>query len=473
MEKRTAGIKILGWFFILISLFLFITSLRGLYLFHKLYVLSKGLPKDANLVVYSEITNLIITLLGCPFFLATGIGILRIKKWAYYLSLSAPFIYFTGMARAVWLFGPQYYSRMSTICGMLIWICIWFFLLNKSVIERFSANSILRNGKRLNPKKNILVGLIVVMLANAVPVCSLLWLVRIRHRDYSSIFNIKPRKVKYSITGKEFILNNCKKINMFDYSLYIPKGWRIGMINDKGPGWSVGFISGGSSNLSAIIMLESKSKGQLLFPAGKIPGLNTAFDFERMIYRPAFGSLFITLKALELQHGLIGIDELDAATWRGFVKIFKSQEKYIYDGSIYSLRGNKTCGIVITITEGIMNSAQAKSIIASIEFLETDKNSKVLFEEGKAFLSNGDFISAGFNFLNAFYIEKNNPEYAYYFALSLFRDSSNAFGKNRFILSKEFLGRALKLNPGYQEAKELLTAVDKEIEQTNISAKKE
>lgn len=464
------GIKILGWFFIAISFFLFITFCRTIYFpDHKLYTLSDS--PGLLILPYLAVTTLIVTLLGFPFFLVAGIGILKIKRWAYYLALSAPFIYFMGMGGTVWVFGFQYLNRASTIPGILISAFVLVFLINRRVEEQFSANYVNRDDKA-NPKKLILTWLIIAILMNAIPALSIAVLVKNKFKKYN---NIKPQKVKYCVIDKGFIFNNCEKINVFDYSVYIPKDWKLSGMS-KGSRWSLTFANTVGRNVDRFIVLESRSHMTgLPFSTGEIRRLGsyTAYDFERRIYYPALSPIFMSLKALLTRREGESIDDVAADTWRGFVRKIKYPEKSIYDGSIYSLKGDRTCNITVFFKDGAMNAEQAKSIIASLEFAEVYKDSKALFEKGKIDLSGGNFLSASINFLNAFFINENSPEYAYYLALSLFRDNNNFYMHNRLAFEKELLVAALKLNPDYQEARELLVAVDREIEQTDLSAKKE
>lgn len=307
---------------------------------------------------------------------------------------------------------------------------------------------------------------------NVIPALSIAVLVKNKLKEYN---NIKPQKVKYCVIDKGFIFNNCEKINVFDYSVYIPKDWKLCGIS-KGSRWSLTFTNTVGRDLDRFIVLESRNlMTGLPFSTGEIRRLGsyTAYDFERRIYYPALSPIFMSLKTIMTRREGESIDDVVADTWKGFVRKIKHLEKSIYEGSIYSIKGNKTCNIVVFFKDGAMIAEQAKSIIASIEFPEARKDSKALFEEGKIFLNNGNFLSASINFLNAFYINENSPEYVYYLALSLFRNNENSYIHNKLAFEKELLETALKLNPDYQEARELLVAVDREIEQTNPSAKKE
>jgi hypothetical protein len=260
---------------------------------------------------------------------------------------------------------------------------------------------------------------------------------------------------------------------VFDFSLYIPKDWKIGNISmgDSGLGWNLSFLNMENSNLKAFILIDSKGFGRLLLPISKVLNFNTVYDFEKTINYPNWTPIYLILKTVGSPKNLEGIDEATTATWRGFVKVIKSKEKNIYDASLYSLKGNKTCSVCVLFKEGALNSVQAKSIIASLEFGAGERQSRTFFEKGKTDLTNADFTSAAINFMNALYSSEQNPEYAYYLARSLFEENSVSGRKSRLGSSKKFLEYALKLKPSYQEAKELLISVDNEIKKTEQNKK--
>jgi len=250
--------------------------------------------------------------------------------------------------------------------------------------------------------------------------------------------------------------------------LYIPKDWKVGMISkgDSGFGWNLSFVDMSDSKLKAFIILDSEGFGKLLLPISKVLNFNSVYDFEKTINYPNWSPIFLTLKTLGNSKNLESIDDVTTSTWKGFVKVTKTKEKNIYDGSLYSLKRNKTCNIAVVYKDDAMTPEQAKSIFASLEFKAIDEKSELLFEKGKQSLSNADFVSATINFLNALYIDKQNPEYAYYLAFSLFEDNSAVGRRPRLASSKNFLEKIIKLNPNDQKAKELLVSVNNEIKKT-------
>lgn len=473
MEKeKTTGIKVFGWLFIILSFLYLIACPRIISSYHKLSSWLVGLPENINFLPKLFAYEIITTSVGFLFFLVTGVGILKIKRWAYYVALFIPFMYFIGIIKNIWLLGPQFIMRSSTLFALIISIIIMLFLMRKGIIEQFNADYITKRGKNLNPKKFVLWSLIIVVLVNVIPITFWLLFVNVKFKDRLPIINLKPQKIEYRIQNKSFILDNCEKRDVFDYSVYIPKDWKIGMISmgDSGFGWNLSFLNMDNSNLKAFIMLNSKGFGRLLLPISKVLNFNTVYDFEKTINYPNWTPIYLILKTLGSQN-LAGIDEATTSTWRGFVKVIKSKGKNIYDGSLYSLKRDKTCSIAVLSKDEVITSEQTKSIIASLEFKATDRNSEPLFEKGKKDLSNTDFTSATINFMNALYINERNPEYAYYLARSLFEDSSVTGRKSRLGSSKKFLEYALKLNPSYQKAKELLVSVDNEIKKTEENRK--
>lgn len=473
MEKeKTIGIKVLGWFLIILSFIYLIGFPNAISLHHKLYSIVVGFPTDINFMLIP--LPIVITSVKSLLFLISGIGILKLKRWSYYLTLYIPFLYSMLIIGGMWSLGPQSIMRPSLFSALFISIIILSFLMRKNIIEEFSADYITRRGKKLNPEKFILATSIGVVLMTIMLFSLSLFFINVVFKDKLRIINLKPQKIEYQIQDKSFILNNCEKRYIFGYSVYIPKDWKIGNISmgGSGFGWNLSFFNMENAHLKNFILLDSEGFGGVYLHMSKILNFNTAYDFEKAINYPNWALLYTVLKTVSSKN-LESIDEATTFTWRGFVKIVKSKESDFYVGSLYSLKRNKACSITILSKEGVMASEQAKSIIASLEFSAIDRQSEPLFENGKADLSKADFTSAAINFMNALYINERNPEYAYYLARSLFEDSSSSGRTSRLGSSKRFLEYVLKLNPSYQEAKELLAAIDKEIEQTNLSAKKE
>jgi hypothetical protein len=309
-------------------------------------------------------------------------------------------------------------------------------------------------------------------VVNVIPI--IIWFLAVQIK-YAPIVNLKlkPQKVAYRIQDKAFILNNCEKRDIFNYNIYIPKDWKLSTIHrgDSEFGWSLFFVKKDGSELQSLIILNSEGLGKLLFPISKTLNFHTAYDFEKRINYPNWTPIYLILKTISNPKGLEAIDEANTPNWKGFIKVIKNKERNLYDASLYSLKNDKTSGITVLFKGKTITSEQAKSIIASLEFKNIDMESTSLFEKGKNDLANEDFVSATLNFMNALYIDKDNPEFAYYLAFSLFKEADTDVRKARLDCSKTFLEYCLMLSPNYQEAKKLLVLVNNEIHQPGLAPK--
>lgn len=472
-KEKTIGTKLFGWFFIILSILFLFAYPKTISSYHKLFSLSVDFPEGKIFISPLFGYPILSTLFRFPGFLITGIGILRLKRWAYYIALFIPFLYLMEITINIWLLGIQSIIRPVTFILVIISAAILFYFLKKDTVEQFNADYITKRGKRLTPQKFIFWSLIIVVLVNVLPITLWFLYVNTRYKQYLPIVNLKPKKIEYLVKDSGFISKDCGKRDIFDFSISIPKDWKVVSISkgDSGFGWNLNFINTDSSGPRAFIMLKSSGFGKLLLPMSKALNFNTVYDFEKTINYPNWTPIYLILKTSGIPKNLVSIDEAATLTWKGFVMISKSKDRNIYNGSLYSLKGSQACGIAVLFKDGVITPEQAKSIIASLEFGNVDRKSERLFEKGKNSLSNGNFTSATINFMNALYINEQNPDYAYYLALALFEDVDAAGRKARLGSSKRFLEYAVKLNPDYKEAKELLLSVNKELQKAEQNEK--
>lgn len=465
-KEKTTGTKLFGWFFIILSMLFLFSYPKIISSYHNLFSLSVAVPVGKTFLSTLFGYSILSTLFGFLIFLITGIGILKLKRWAYYITLFIPFLYLIGITKSICLLGIQSIIRPTTFILVIISGAILFYFLQRNTVEQFNADYITKRGKRLTPQKFIFWSSIIVIVATALPIVLWFLYVNTRYKQYLPIVDLRPKKIEYLVKDNYFISNACERRDIFDFSISIPKDWKLASISkgDSGFGWNLSFISKDNSGLRAFIMLESSGSGKSLLPISKVLNFNAVYDFEKTINYPNWTPIYLILKILGTPKNLIGIDEATASSWKGFVKINESQDGNIYSGSLYSLKGNRTCGIAVLFKEGVITPEQAKSIIASLEFNNFDRRSEALFDKGKDELSKGDFPSAIINFMNALYINERNPDYAYYLARALYEDNESVGRKARLGSSKRFLEDTVKLSPDYKEAKELLPSVDKELQ---------
>ena len=261
MEKeKTVGIKIFGWFFIILLFLDLIVFPKIISSYDKLRFSLFGVLENINFLHKLYACSIAAALAGFLLFFITGIGILKVKRWGYYIALFIPFAYFMGVIQNIWLFGPQIIIRASTFSAILVSIIIIFFSTRKNVIEQFNADYITKKGKAVNPKRFVLSSLIIVLLANAIPIISWILLVNTKFREQLPAINLKPRKIEYRIEDNAFVSNNCERRDAFDFSLFIPKDWKIGRVSrEDGFNWNLSFVNMENSDWKAIVILDSQA----------------------------------------------------------------------------------------------------------------------------------------------------------------------------------------------------------------------
>ncbi|MFH1199388.1 MAG: hypothetical protein V1650_04465 [Candidatus Omnitrophota bacterium] len=468
-DKKMLRIAILGWGLIAYSvLTLFAMAVIAYRFLYFLNLVSSLIGASAMVLQLLFICSLIFSLIMFVVFLMAGIGILRLKRWAYYIALSLPLLYVFMNIEMIWIFGFQTIISLGTVFNLFVYVAMFIFLMQDEVIEAFQADFINNKGSRINPNKFIIISSSIGFIIFVIPI--FIWLFAFESK--AALVPI-PQKLMYHVQDDAYIWDNCEKRDILDYRVSIPKDLKIYMISRGIYGWTIMFAKKDDFGRLSFIMLESGGDGKRFFPLSRVLNFKTVYDFEKNINYPSLNLACSTLRGLVNPSGTVYIDDASTSTWRGFIKGFKAKDKdeNIYSASLYSLKTDKSCNIAILVKNEAFTLGQAKSVIASLECVDINLNSAVLFEKGKDNLSVGDFISAALNFMNALYFDEKNPEYAYYLAFALSKQVDVDGRKNRLEASRNFLEYCLKLNPEHQEAKDLLVLVNDEIRQLNLLVK--
>ncbi len=463
-KENYAGVTVLGCFFIFLPFLFVFETVRTASMVYE----NAKLLQVLRAVFIKSPPVIIGTILAFCYLFFTGVGILRFKRWAYYSAFLAIELYFLGVMKFFFIFGAQFVNKYSTYVLLSAAIGITIFLMNKNVIARFNADYINKYGKRVCPKKVLFSSMCVFVAVFILLMAATI----LFSKRYALNVNVKPQKIKYQI-DKTYILNYCQRRTIFDYSIYVPNNFGIISVSKGDSGRDLTLSLGESDSMQAGSFVILKSEGFLgLAPLARMLDFRTAYDLEKAINYPSGildGFILLILRSVSLPlKNLVGIDDaVSGNEWKGIVRRYFNKERgqWQYDASLYSLRADRTCRVSIFFRDKSILAEQAKSMLSLVEFNGYDVDVTAMFEDGKAFLANGDFISAGINFMNVFYRNENNSEYAYYLSRVLFEDTKKAGRKGRLRSSREFLGCALKLNPEYREAKELLILVDNEIKQ--------
>lgn len=472
-DKRSIGVTIFGWIFIVFVVLLLIGLPFRIANYNKLvslFQIELDYPSIMRLLQGSSIFSIIGILFSSFFLLITGTGLLKLRPWARYLVLVLMLGLLVNVYWANWFFGPQMYIPLQVAMWIFIPIFVFLFFLRPSIKEQFGRDIGI---KRLRLVAKILIGLLlasVVLRALSVP----LWIAyaKVKYKELLPMVNQRPQKVEYLVKDRQFLLGECEKKNIFGYSIYLPKGLELSHISKGEPpfGWNVGLIKRKNSDVRVWAILDSKSSGEgMLSGISKVLKFDSGYDFEKRLNYPTWSPIYLIMKVLGTPRNLEALEEATSSSWRGFIKAAypKEKKRWIFECSLYDIegRGRGSGGVVLMFKDEEMTLEQARDIIASLRFEEVKKDSIEFFNLGKKELSKKNFTDASINFIDALYMNDQNPEYSYYLAWSLFEDDSQAGMKVRLGSSKKFLECALELNPDYQEAKDLLISVNNKIQQ--------
>lgn len=463
-EKKSIGIKIFGIALIILSIVCLIALPKAIVSCREIYSMFQAVPQYVSFWLGLSIYIIAGILWGFFIYLVTGIGILRLQPQARYLILVLAINTFVGIFWSIWIFGPQMHGLLYYIVWGLILIFTLLFFNRRSIKEKFGVDL-----KRINLAPKILLSLLLIIIAfRVLSIPLFIGYMKIRYKDLLPVINVRPEKAIYEVKDSEYLMNNCQKQNLFGFRIYLPKDLKIVYIRkgERFLSWNLYFGKMENKDLKVAMFLNSKSLGdEYLLPLARVLKFKNSYEFEKRLNYPNWGPIYLMLKIMGAKD-LVRIEEVTTSDWKGFLKIMHSKEKnrWVFDCSVYSLKSKSSAGITLIFEDEEMTTSQAKDIMASLKFEMDKKYDFEFFNQGKMCLSDGNYTSASVNFINALYINSQNPEYAYYLAYSLFGDDSEAGRKTRLRSSRNFLDYALNLDPRYQEAKELLSLVNKKSE---------
>ena len=469
--KKPIGIKISGIILIILSIFCLIALPKTIISYKKIQSILQVFPEYTGFWSGLSVITIAGILWGFFIYLVTGIGILRLKLWARYLILVLAVNIFVGIFWSVWIFGPQMHGLLYYVIWIFILIFTLFFFNKRSIKEKFEVGL-----KKINIAPKVLLILLLIIIAfQVLSVPLFIGYMKIRYKDLFPLVNARPERVIYEVKDSEYLMNNCKKQNLFGVSIYLPKDLKVTNVRrgERLFAWNLWFSKMENKDLRVALLFSSKSFGdEYLLHIGRVLKFKNMYEFERVLNYPSWSPIYLTLKTLASKN-LEKIEEVTTSNWQGFVKIMRPKEnnRWVFDCSLYNFKNKSSVGITLIFKDDEMTPEQAKDIVASLKFGENKKNDFDFFNQGKIALSDSNYTDAVINFVNALYINNQNSEYAYYIGRSLFEDDSEAGKKMRWGSYKYFLEYALNLDSNYQQAKELLSLVNKEIETIEKSNK--
>lgn len=454
-DKKPLGIKIFGLVCIFISIFWFLTLFKRPQHLTATYILIY-----IGYSIYSFI------------WLAIGIGLIKLRLWARYAILALALFEVLSLISVAWIFGSQILNEFYYLFKILI-AGIIFFYFNKQSIKKALGVGL----EKIGWTAKAFIGFLLLISTIALSTAPLsLWYQYSQYKDIIFLVNVKPEKIQYPHKDEAYLKTNGEKVTIFNYSLYLPKESKLYHIENwkNDSAWVLYFIKKGkdkSFNNLTFSISSNTDAGVFFRGAGKkILHFNTPYELEKTINYPTWSPLYLYYK-IEYFSGkkepflVKKKEEIATPNWRGFAYLKQINTSTLFRYDLYSNSDESSACIrgVLINRDNVITFDQMRDLISSIKFNQNKINDTVFFNQGKEALANADYDSAALNFFNAFYINEQNPEYAYYLGRSLFMDDLKEFRRSLLSDSKYFLEYALKLKANYPEAKELLNQVNSEL----------
>ncbi|MFQ5905576.1 MAG: hypothetical protein ACE5JA_03300, partial [bacterium] len=279
-----------------------------------------------------------------------------------------------------------------------------------------------------------------------------------------------PERAEYVVSDSTYLKTQCKQQEVFGYSIWLPDYMKVlGAFYDKNPPeWSLWLRGIDGRGNRVMIVITDEGRGGYLFPFmdSEHRRFKSPYELERVLNYPSWSPNWMMLKltALSVPPGVVKVEDATSSSWKGFV-MFGPWTDGVHNtivSSMYDSTGEHSVQIMTTFNQKSLTVDQVRSILASLKF-ETVQDDTNSVRRGLAELETRQYRDASISFLNALYLDPQNPRYAYYFAQSLLEDTSKAYRKRYLKLSKKFLEYSLGLDSSFVEAGGLLPKVNDEL----------
>ena len=395
------------------------------------------------------------------------IHLLRLRSLGRYLTMIISVDMLVIIVFSSWVSGSYVYSLFwPAIAAITSALVIWFFS------RRHTRAQFRTDGTRSSLGTRLLIGFYAFFLVvKLLSVPAFIGFLSIKHQEIFRTARLVPQKAEYVISDSTYLKNECTKQEIFGYTVWLPDYMKVlTATREKDPPWHMLWLRGidGGGN-RVLINMTDEAYGQLLLPFmdGQQYRFKSAYELERAFSYPSWSPDWILLKSAALS--LDSIEDATSSGWKGFVKLgpWTDGVNCTIISSMYDSTDEYSAEITIIFNQESMTIDQVKSILASLRFEKAESDTES-FERGLSELGAKQLMDASISFLNAFYLDPDNPEYAYYFAQSLLEDTSKTYRKRYLRLSKRFLEYSLELDSAYVQAVELLPQVNDEL--TRIEA---
>jgi hypothetical protein len=477
MDKKRLIVKIIGWIFIIGAF---------AYLFNIL--LPKRLPAWFENFIYSFLfkhkplsqgflnilSDILIGLLFSSLIFAAGWGILKLKPWARVLALFVLIGEILYKIFIIFVLDPIFYNEGISFMFLAFYILLLITLLLPFFKKQFPPSIRFKDFDiwAIFAINIALLKAIIFLVINII----LLFGSIIFREPFKRIPD--PVKVRYSVENMQYIKEECSELEIFGFSLFLPKELEVSSFarhgeNSEKKSFVLFFNFQGKDRGKGYGIISSESAGEEFLPFYWKESSFNAYEIEK---RSLYRSRWLTVQILSPTFFVAMtdwdiIEDVSSDNWIGFVKQDKREcegkVSWTLECSAYSKDLKKSAGITLIFRDEDITINQVKSILATLKFLEQTKNADEYFRLGNKEKERENYKEAKLNFLNALYLEPENPKYNYNMALLLYEiyekekeDNSDTKKELSLLEIKTFLTYALEVDPEHKEAKKLIDLIE-------------
>jgi len=439
-KKRTIGITIFGILGIIwgiLSTFGIATALV------KYYSTMSKFPSDFGFPLGKFIVLPLSFLLAFGIIsLVAGIGILKLRPWGHqcFVAIGSLLIFLTALNFLVYgFFLGKYRILINIILGGII---LWFFNRNKIRAAFALSEAHLKKEKR---------GHFVVIIIAVLAGLGYFYLIKFYLTPSTPLLFAKPQRVNYEIKDKEYLLYDYKKRQLLSYGIYLPSDFRLRSFSYDDNFNRVDMVIVNPDKTS-FLLYTNKPLFEMMLPIGKVFGIDSSYEFGKRFIHEKVSIIFLILKKVSMST-LGKFYEVYFGDWRGFLQRGMRKDREVYDYAIWYKGTEKAIGLTFITKRGALNEGEIRSIISSITLDSSQRTDEEYFQEGLSFFNQNQYEEAKFNFVNAICQNRQNPQYNYYLGWAFFETED--WGS-----AKEYLKKAIALQPGYTEVQRLLDEVE-------------
>jgi hypothetical protein len=451
VKAKTSKISLLGWLFICLGVLeLIVTAgvLKTPFFNFKVFF-----PYLQYLLMFEKPWGLI----WGGIYVLSGLGLLFNKAWAKeliaLLILTSLFLSF----KRAWMWDSPGSINSFTLQSLMAALILW--LMSGKLYSNTPELELKTKKKDFIP---VFLSVLAVISISMILGLKLYYQLGEHCGPHQPFFRLKPKAVTLPAITPD--LKAYRKIELFATALFIPKNYVIlSFFKSKGePHFWMAMLSDPKNPEKGIINFNGISDNdfmyQLMSEKHELFGFKDAYEFERVFLSNNWSPVYMEIrKEVSVFGDTSKIEAFKTKKVKGFIKIQSNKPpnaaaRCRYDVSFYSHGKCDSRNMIFEAQEKHLFRNEIYKMIASVDFNGVSKlEAQKYYLQGLEALSKKEPVNAQFQFANAYSLAPGNPDYAFMFAKSIYKNCPKSS-----ICAENILKQIVKSNPTEQKAKLLL-----------------